>query len=95
MKPKTFTLDKDQQSELSYISMNRTSAMEIANFWDRRMNQFMASVRKKLSIGDNMNIDWSKAFIDGTITVTKAEPKVVVDPKPEPKEDHASDTGNV
>lgn len=98
-KPKTLMLSKDQTAELSYISMNRTSAMEVANFWDKRMDRFMLGVRKALSIGDDHNVDWGKAFTDGTIEVTKAPPKAVVNPteqKPEPKkEDHDSDSKNV
>jgi hypothetical protein len=83
-KPKTFQLSKEQLSELSYVATQRTAAMEVTNFWDKRMDNFMKGVRMSLAIGDDYNVNWNDAFIDGKLTATKV---VVPVPKKEEKHD--------
>jgi hypothetical protein len=73
VKPKTYQLTKEQLAELSYIATARTESMEVANFWDKRMDNFMLGVRSMLAIPPEYDVNWNDAFKDGKIVATKKE----------------------
>lgn len=70
-KPKQYQLSKEQLSEMSYVASQRTAAMEVANFWDKRLERFMDGVRGILGIPREYDVNWNDAFVGGTITATQ------------------------
>lgn len=87
-KNKQYSLSKEQLSEMSYIASQRTAAMEVANFWDKRLEKFMGGVRSILGIPPEYDVNWNDVFVGGNIT---AIPKEL----PKKEEAHASDTKKV
>lgn len=87
-KEKQYQLSKEQLSEMSYVATQRTASMEVANFWDKRLDRFMAGVRSVLGIPSEYDVNWNDAFNKGTIT---AIPKEL----PKKEEAHASDNKKV
>jgi hypothetical protein len=89
-KIKQYHLSDIQLSELSYISQERTSFLEIANFWEKRLEHFCNGVRKSLAIPEDYEVNWNDAFKNKVITATPPVEVKKEEVKVESKgEDHA------
>lgn len=72
-KEKKYSLSKEQLSEMSYIASQRTASMEVANFWDKRLERFMDGVRSILGIPMEYDVNWNDVFVGGTIVAIPKE----------------------
>lgn len=86
-------IDPITLSEFAFIQTQKRASDEISAFWNIRLEEMMVKTRKRLSIPDWHEIDWSELFSKEVIHVIKRpepKPEVKSEPakEPEKKEDH-------
>lgn len=72
VKPKEYSLNASEMSELSFVASNIATFEEIANLWREKSNQVITNVLKRCNIDiTKNNVDINQVFTTGRIYVTK------------------------